>query len=125
MTKYNDGGDSSKRPVLNGDGTVADLNAHSYLAFDAWRKFYPSGTIELFNVEQWEIRGIEVTNYTKEMQKGATGRNGIAVIFDYFETQGLETLPTSNAEKEKACLLYTSALKPGQRLLLVKQGEEL
>ena len=102
MTKYNDGGDSSKRPVLNGDGTVADLNAHSYLAFDAWRKFYPSGTIELFNVEQWEIRGIEVTNYTKEMQKGATGRNGIAVIFDYFETQGLETLPTSNAEKEKA-----------------------
>lgn len=102
MTKYNDGGDSSKRPILNGDGTLADLNAHSYLAFDPWRRFYPSGTIELFNVEQWEVRGIEVTNYTKKMQKGATGRNGIAVIFDYFETQGITALPSSDAAMEQA-----------------------
>lgn len=87
LTKYNDGGDSSKRPVLNGNGTIADLEAHSYAAFDTWRAFYPSGTIELFNVEQWEVRGVEVTNYVKEMQKGATGRNGIAVIHDYMEVQ--------------------------------------
>ena len=102
LTKYNDGGDSSKRPILNGDGTIADLDAHSYLAFDAWRKFYPSGTIELINVEQWEIRGIEVTNYTQDMQKGAVGRNGIAIIYDYYEVQGLTELPASNAEKEEA-----------------------
>ena len=102
LTKYNDGGDSSKRPILNGNGTVADLEAHSYLAFDAWRKFYPSGTIELINVEQWEIRGIEVTNYAQEMQKGAVGRNGIAIIYDYYEVQGLTELPASNAEKEEA-----------------------
>lgn len=102
LTKYNDGGDSSKRPILNGDGTIADLNAHSYLAFDSWRKFYPSGTIELINVEQWEIRGIEVTNYAQEMQKGAVGRNGIAIIYDYYEVQGLKELPASNAEKEEA-----------------------
>lgn len=102
MTKYNDGGDSSKRPILNGNGTIADLDAHSYLAFDSWRKFYPSGTIELINVEQWEIRGIEVTNYAQEMQKGAVGRNGIAIIYDYYEVQGLKELPASNAEKEEA-----------------------
>lgn len=102
MTKYNDGGDSSKRPILNGNGTIADLDAHSYLAFDAWRKFYPSGTIELINVEQWEIRGIEVTNYAQDMQKGAVGRNGIAIIYDYYEVQGLTELPASNAEKEEA-----------------------
>lgn len=102
LTKYNDGGDSSKRPILNGDGTIADLDAHSYLAFDAWRKFYPSGTIELINVEQWEIRGIEVTNYAEDMQKGAVGRNGIAIIYDYYEVQGLTELPASNAAKEEA-----------------------
>ena len=102
LTKYNDGGDSSRRPILNGDGTVADLEAHSYLAFDAWRKFYPSGTIELINVEQWEIRGIEVTNYAQEMQKGAVGRNGIAIIYDYFEAQGLTEMPSTDAAKEEA-----------------------
>lgn len=101
MSSYNSGGDSSRRPVLNGDGTIADLNDHSYVAFDAWRAFYPSGTIELFNVENWEIRDIEITNYAQEMQKGATGRNGIAVIYDYMETQGLSAVPSSNAEGEK------------------------
>ena len=99
LTKYNDGGDSAKRPILNGDGTRADREKHSYVAFDAWRKFYPSGTIELFNVENWEVRGIEVTNYEQTLDQGATGRNGIAVIFDYFETQGLTSVP---ADKEKA-----------------------
>lgn len=68
LTKYNDSGDSSKRPILNGGGTKAKMDTskgeHSYLAFDAWRKFYPSGTIELFNVEHWEVRGIEITNYS-------------------------------------------------------------
>ena len=102
LTKYNDGGDSSLRPILNGDGTVADFTKHSYLAFDAWRAFYPSGTIELFNVENWEVRGIEVTNYEQQLSRGATGRNGIAIIFDYFETQGMTTLPANDAEKEKA-----------------------
>lgn len=105
LTKYNDGGDFSKRPVLNGNGTIADLEAHSYAAFDTWRAFYPSGTIELFNVEQWEVRGIEVTNYTKEMQKGATGRNGIAVIHDYMEVQDIsveDAVKLSNAEREQA-----------------------
>lgn len=105
LTKYNDGGDSSKRPVLNGNGTIADLNAHSYAAFDTWRAFYPSGTIELFNVEQWEVRGVEVTNYAKEMQKGATGRNGIAVIHDYMEVQDIsvgDAVKLSNAEREQA-----------------------
>lgn len=99
LTKYNDGGDSAKRPILNGDGTRADRTKHSYVAFEAWRKFYPSGTIELFNVENWEVRGIEVTNYEQTLDQGATGRNGIAVIFDYFETQGLTKVP---ADKEKA-----------------------
>ncbi len=105
LTKYNDGGDSSKRPVLNGNGTIADLEAHSYAAFDTWRAFYPSGTIELFNVEQWEVRGVEVTNYAKEMQKGATGRNGIAVIHDYMEVQDIsveDAVKLSNAEREQA-----------------------
>lgn len=102
MSAYNTQGDSSRRPVLNGDGTVADLDAHSYLAFDAWRAFYPSGTIELFNVENWEIRDIEITNYAQEMQKGATGRNGIAVIHDYMEVQGIDSMPSSNADRERA-----------------------
>lgn len=105
MTKYNDGRDSSKRPILNGDGTLADFDAHSYAAFDTWRAFYPSGTIELFNVEQWEVRGIEVTNYAQEMQKGATGRNGIAVIYDYMEVQDITpegAVALSNAEREQA-----------------------
>lgn len=102
MSAYNNEEDPSRRPILNGCGTTADLDAHSYLAFDAWRAFYPSGTIELFNVEQWEIRGIEVTNYASEMTKGATGRNGIAVIFDYYETQNLTELPSGNAAREKA-----------------------
>lgn len=105
LTKYNDGGDSSKRPILNGDGTLADFDAHSYAAFDTWRLFYPSGTIELFNVEQWEVRGIEVTNYEQDMQRGATGRNGIAVIYDYMEVQGIapsEAAAMSEAEREQA-----------------------
>lgn len=102
MSAYNTEGDSSRRPVLNGDGTIADLNDHSYVAFDAWRAFYPSGTIELFNVENWEIRDVEITNYAQEMQKGATGRNGIAVIYDYMEVQGLTSVPSSNADREKA-----------------------
>lgn len=102
LSSYNNGGDSSKRPVLNGDGTLADLQAHSYVAFDAWRAFYPSGTIELFNVDHWEIRDVEITNYAQEMQKGATGRNGIAVIHDYFETQDITSVPSSNADREKA-----------------------
>lgn len=102
MTRYNTNGDNSARPVLNGDGTVADFDGHSYLAFDAWRSFYPSGTIELFNVENWEVRDLEITNYASQMKKGAVGRNGIAVIYDYFESQGLTSLPSSYAEKEKA-----------------------
>ena len=102
LTKYNDGGDSSLRPILNGDGTVADFSKHSYLAFDAWRAFYPSGTIELFNVDNWEVRGIEVTNYEGQLTRGATGRNGIAIIYDYLEAQGYTTLPSGNAALEQA-----------------------
>lgn len=105
LTKYNDGGDSSKRPILNGDGTVANFDTYSYTAFDTWRVFYPSGAIELFNVDQWEVRGIEVTNYAKDMVRGATGRNGIAVIHDYMEVQGItpdQAVKMSDAEKEQA-----------------------
>lgn len=113
MTKYNDGGDPSKRPILNGNGTTANKDTakgeHSYLTFDSWRRFYPSGTIELFNVEQWEVRGIEITNYksTYTAKSAAstvggkpsvsvtddTGRNGIAVIYDFMEVLGETKLP--------------------------------
>lgn len=101
LTKYNDGGDSSLRPILNGNGTVADFSKHSYLAFDAWRAFYPSGTIELFNVDNWEVRGIEVTNYEQQLSRGATGRNGIAIIYDYLETQGITEIPTTYDSKNQ------------------------
>ena len=101
LTKYNDGGDSSRRPILNGNGTVANFEKHSYLAFDAWRAFYPSGTIELFNVDNWEVRGIEVTNYEQQLSRGATGRNGIAIIYDYLETQGITEIPTTYDSKNQ------------------------
>ena len=101
LTKYNDGGDRSLRPILNGNGTVADFSKHSYLAFDAWRAFYPSGTIELFNVDNWEVRGIEVTNYEQQLSRGATGRNGIAIIYDYLETQGITEIPTTYDSKNQ------------------------
>ena len=101
LTKYNDGDDSSRRPILNGNGTVADFKNHSYLAFDAWRAFYPSGTIELFNVDNWEVRGIEVTNYEQQLSRGATGRNGIAIIYDYLETQGITEIPTTYDSKNQ------------------------
>lgn len=105
LTKYNDGGDSSKRPILNGDGTVADFTkGYNYLAFTAWRKFYPSGTLELFGVEHWEVSGLEITNYKNTYEQGATGRNGIAIIYDYFEMgpDQLTVLPSGNAAMEEA-----------------------
>lgn len=88
MTKYNDGGDRSKRPILNGDGTGIDGAA--------------SAVIQLKNVEQWEVRGIEVTNYEQIFTAGAVQRTGIMVHDDYREKLGLETTPATAKEQGEA-----------------------
>ena len=89
LDKYNDGGDSSKRPILNGDGTVADLEANPYR--DTGVNF-PSGVIELITVDQWEIHSVEITNYEQELTKGAVGRCGIFVRYYLTEALGKKDL---------------------------------
>ena len=115
LTKYNDSGDSSKRPILNGNGTVAKRSPddYNYLAFTAHRKFYPSGALELFNIEHWEVSGLEITNYANTYTQGATGRNGIAIIYDFLEKgpDKMTTLPTGGDKAEEEAFYRAGKLQ--------------
>ena len=77
LTKYNDGGDPTQRPVLNGEGT-SSLERRWGLGIGADN--ITSGTVELINVSFWEISGLEITNLGETL---AQRRCGIRILSDY------------------------------------------